>query len=79
VLSVIADHYSTLLSCAAILTRQVAPADSHQAAAAALKAVGAHVPRGCLLRRVPADVTHTQLLQPHLQCDTPGVRGARER
>ena len=39
----------TLLFC-------VAPAAAHAAADAALKAAGARVPRGCLLRRVPAEL-----------------------
>ncbi len=34
----------------------LAPAEVHAAAAAALKAAGAAVPRGCLLRRVPIDL-----------------------
>jgi hypothetical protein len=34
----------------------VAPADVHRAADAAAKALGARVPRGCLLRRVPAEL-----------------------
>ena len=33
---------------------EVAPADAHALAAVRLKAAGVHVPRACLLRRVPA-------------------------
>lgn len=33
---------------------EVAPADAHALAAVRLKAGGVHVPRACLLRRVPA-------------------------
>ncbi len=35
----------------------MAPYESHELAEAVLRGAGAHVPRGCLLRRVNADLT----------------------
>lgn len=42
----------------------VAPRDVHQRAAERIKASGARVPRGCLLRRVPADLVSPRALVP---------------
>ena len=53
----------------------VAPADAHAVAAAALKAAGAHVPRACLLRRVVADFAAQPCFQNALS--TGGLRGDR--
>lgn len=44
----------TVIFCAA-------PAAAHAAAEAAFKAQGARVPRGCLLRRVPAELAELEL------------------
>ena len=53
----------------------VAPADAHAVAAAALKAAGAHVPRACLLRRVVADFAAQPGFQDALAAG--GLRGDR--
>ncbi|CAL5220268.1 g2249 [Coccomyxa viridis] len=53
----------------------VAPADAHAVAAAALKAADAHVPRACLLRRVVADYAARPSFQPALAAG--GLRGDR--
>ena len=53
----------------------VAPADAHAVAAAALKAADAHVPRACLLRRVVADYAARPCFQPALAAG--GLRGDR--
>ena len=53
----------------------VAPADAHAVAAAALKAAGAHVPRACLLRRVVADFAAQPSFQNALAAG--GLRGDR--
>ena len=53
----------------------VAPADAHAVAAAALKAAAAHVPRACLLRRVMADYAARPSFQPALAAG--GLRGDR--
>lgn len=58
----------TLLFC-------VAPAAAHAAADAALKAAGARVPRGCLLRRVPAELADGAGFAGALE--TAGFRGDR--
>ncbi|KAI7840719.1 hypothetical protein COHA_005535 [Chlorella ohadii] len=53
----------------------VAPAAAHAAADAALKAAGARVPRGCLLRRVPAELADGSSFAGALE--TAGFRGDR--
>ena len=53
----------------------VAPADAHAVAAAALKAADAHVPRACLLRRVVAEYGARPSFQPALAAG--GLRGDR--
>lgn len=53
----------------------VAPAAAHAAADAAFKAAGARVPRGCLLRRVPAELAGGASFAGALE--TAGFRGDR--
>lgn len=53
----------------------VAPAEVHAAAEAALKPAGARVPRGCLLRRVSAELHEGELFAEALE--RAGFRGDR--
>lgn len=72
--SVLATHHRLLWPAGTVLF-ELAGAEAHAVAAAALKAAGARVPRACLLRRVAADVRSGQGLAEAAQAA--GLRGDR--
>ena len=72
--SVLATYHRLMWPAGTVLF-ELAGAEAHAVAAAALKAAGARVPRACLLRRVAADVRSGQGLAEAAQAA--GLRGDR--